>query len=114
MKFIKNIGIAILFLVAITFALKNNDTVTIDYYFLSEPLDIPLYLLVFISLIIGIIIGGVEGLLERIKSGSTIRKLKRELECKEKELTSLRNLPITETKVPTLPSEAEETSSSRE
>jgi uncharacterized integral membrane protein len=100
MKFIKNIVIALLFLIAITFSLKNNETVAIKYYFQLGPIEIPLFLLVFISLIIGIFIGGMEGLIGKMKMGSTIRKLNKELECKEKELTSLRNLPITDTDVP--------------
>lgn len=106
MKFIKNIFIAIIFLIAITFSLKNNETVSIKYYFQESPLELPLYLLVFVSVIIGILIGGIEGLIEKMKTGGAIRKLKRELAAKEKELTSLRNLPITESQVP--PKEAVE------
>lgn len=109
MKLVKNIFIALLFLVAITFALKNNEEVTISYYFQEGPLEIPLYLLVFISVIFGILIGGVEGFVEKVRSGNTIRKLKKELACKEEELTSLRNLPITESKVPAPDTETGET-----
>lgn len=99
MKFIKNIGIALLFLVAITFSLQNNETVLLKYYYLENPIEIPLYLLVFVSVIFGILIGGVEGLFEKIRNGSTIRRLRKDLAAREKELTSLRNLPLTESKV---------------
>ena len=98
MKFLKSIGTALLFLLAITFSLKNNEIVSIKYYFGLESLDLPLYLLVFFSVIFGILIGGVEGVIERIKSGNTIRKLKKEMKKMEEELTSLRNLPLTETR----------------
>ena len=98
MKFLKSIGTALLFLLAITFSLKNNEMVAIKYYFQLESLDLPLYLLVFISVILGIFIGGMEGVIERIKSGNVIRKLKKEMKKMEKELTSLRNLPLTETR----------------
>ncbi len=96
MKFLKSIGIALLFLLAITFSLKNNEMVALKYYFQLESLDLPLYLLVFFSVIFGIFIGGMEGVIERIKSGSVIRKLKKEMKKMEEELTSLRNLPLTE------------------
>ncbi|MDT8318470.1 MAG: lipopolysaccharide assembly protein LapA domain-containing protein [bacterium] len=98
MKFLKSIGTALLFLLAITFSLKNNEMVSIKYYFQLESLDLPLYLLVFFSVILGIFIGGMEGVIERIKSGNVIRKLKKEMKKMEEELTSLRNLPLTETR----------------
>jgi len=98
MKFLKSIGTALLFLLAITFSLKNNEMVAIKYYFQLESLDLPLYLLVFFSVILGIFIGGMEGVIERVKSGNTIRKLKKEMKKMEEELTSLRNLPLTETR----------------
>lgn len=98
MKFLKSIGTALLFLLAITFSLKNNEMVAIKYYFQLESFDLPLYLLVFFSVILGILIGGIEGVIERIKSGNVIRKLKKEMKKKEEELTSLRNLPLTETR----------------
>lgn len=98
MKFIKSIITALLFLIAITFALKNNDPVSIKYYFTENQIDLPLYLLMFFSVIFGILIGGLEGLYERMRSGSVIRKLKKEMAAMDKELTSLRNLPLTESR----------------
>jgi len=99
MNFLKSIVIALLFLIAITFALKNNESVAIKYYFVEGTLELPLYLLLFFSLIIGIIIGGVEGIVDKIRNANTIRKLKKEMKAKEDELTSLRNLPLTESRV---------------
>ncbi len=63
MKFLKSIGTALLFLLAITFSLKNNEMVALKYYFQLESLDLPLYLLVFFSVIFGIFIGGMEGVI---------------------------------------------------
>jgi len=99
MTFLRSILIALLFLLAITFSLQNNEIVAIKYYFVGQPLQIPLYLLVFISVMFGILVGGVEGLIEKMRSAGKIRRLKKELDVKEKELTSLRNLPITESAV---------------
>lgn len=99
MNFLKSIVIACLFLLAITFALKNNEMVAIKYYFVEGTLELPVYLLLFFSVILGIIIGGVEGIIEKVRSGRTIKKLVKEMKSKEDELTSLRNLPLTEARV---------------
>lgn len=100
MKLLKNIFTALIFLLAITFSLKNNENVSLYYYFQIGPVDLPLYLLVFISVFFGMLIGGVDSLVQRTKSSLAIRRLRKELESKEGELTSLRNLPITEPDVP--------------
>jgi uncharacterized integral membrane protein len=100
MKLLKNIFTALIFLLAITFSLKNNENVSLYYYFQIGPVDLPLYLLVFISVFFGMLIGGVDSLVQRTKSSLAIRRLRKELESKERELTSLRNLPITEPDVP--------------
>lgn len=100
MKLLKNIFTALIFLLAITFSLKNNENVSLYYYFQIGPVDLPLYLLVFISVFLGMLIGGVDSLVQRTKSSLAIRRLRKELESKERELTSLRNLPITEPDVP--------------
>ncbi len=99
MNFLKSIVIACLFLLAITFALKNNEMVAIKYYYFEGTLDLPVYLLLFFSVIFGIIIGGVEGIVEKVRNGRTIKKLMKEMKTKEDELTSLRNLPLTEARV---------------
>ena len=100
MKLLKNIFTALIFLLAITFSLKNNENVSLYYYFQIGPVDLPLYLLVFISVFFGMLMGGVDSLVQRTKSSLAIRRLRKELENKEGELTSLRNLPITEPDVP--------------
>jgi len=99
LKLLKNVIIAAICLAAIAFGLKNHETVTVKYYLHDESIDIPLYLLLFISVFIGMMIGGIEGFFEKMKGRKTIKKIKKELYQKEKELTSLRNLPITESKV---------------
>ena len=96
MRLLKNILTALIFLLAITFSLKNNGNVSLYYYFQMGPLELPLYLLVFMSVFFGMLIGGVDGLVQRTKNSLAIRRLRKELEHKEGELTSLRNLPITE------------------
>ena len=99
MRLLKNIFTALIFLMAITFSLKNNENVSLYYYFQIGPVDLPLYILVFMSVFFGMFIGGVDGLVQRTKNSLVIRRLRKELESKEAELTSLRNLPITESDV---------------
>ena len=96
MKLIRNLFLAALFLLAITFSLKNSQDVSINYYYLEEAIVSPAYLLVMLSAVFGLLIGGVGGFIEKMRSGSIIKKLKKDLASKEEELTSLRNLPITE------------------
>jgi len=98
MKFLRSLVTALLFLIAITFALKNNENVILKYYLTEKTIEAPLYLLLLLSVMLGILIGGLEGLYERMRTGNVIRKLKKEIAARDKELTSLRNLPLTESK----------------
>ena len=103
MKILKIVLFLLFFLVASIFFVENSKTVSI-YYFQEAPLDVPLYFVIICSLVLGALFGVMEGVLDKMRSARTIRLLKRELEAKERELTSLRNLPITEseTKLPAL------------
>lgn len=44
-------------LIIVTFAIKNNHSVQLHYYFNTLDIQLPAYALVFISLLIGILIG---------------------------------------------------------
>jgi len=98
MKFLKTIFIAILFVIAITFAIKNQDSIELKYYFIDGVWTMPLFLLIFFSVLLGILIAGFAGFFAGFKLKYEIRKYKKTLLELEKELNSLRNLPITESK----------------
>ncbi len=57
--------------------------------------DISIYSLVLISFLAGVLGTGVHGMAERYRLKKRIRKLSRDLQDKDKELSSLRNLPLT-------------------
>ncbi len=99
MNLIKSAIITIICLVAIAFGLRNNQSVSVNYYFHGESFDIPLYLILYISLIIGFILGWLWSLCGKMKCRKIIKKFNKELGQKEQELASLRNLPINESKV---------------
>ena len=61
--------------------------------FTSTPL--PLYIVIALSFIFGVLITLLYGLIEDYRLRKEIRGLKRDLREKDKELSSLRNLPIT-------------------
>ena len=57
------------------------------------------YLVMIIVFLLGIFMAGFFGIVERFKSKKTIRVLTKENREKDRELNSLRNLPIVESKI---------------
>lgn len=81
-----------LVLVALAFTTLNLGVMALNFYFLSVTL--PIAVVVFLCILIGAILGGlVSGLLWMRKSAE-LRRLRRRLAEREKELDSLRNLPL--------------------
>ncbi len=64
-------------------------------FFRWESPPVSLYLVSCITFCIGVIITGFYSIFERFRLKRQIKRLKKELSQKEKELTSLRNLPVT-------------------
>ena len=100
MKFFKMVLIVIVFLIAITFATKNQETISLRYYFFDGSLTMPLFLLIFLALLTGILLAGCAGVFAGFKLKYEIRRHKKMIFELEKELSSLRNLPITEPEDP--------------
>ncbi len=59
-----------------------------------SPGAIPQYGLVLSALLIGLLVGGVWGLIQQLSTRARLRETQRLLRDKEKELDSLRNLPV--------------------
>jgi uncharacterized integral membrane protein len=75
--------IALVFL--ITFGVKNNETIRLQYYFNIQTLELPLYGLLYLCIIIGIIIGMLVGISTRFNLRRMVKTLQREnKELKEK------------------------------
>jgi len=98
MKFLKTALIVILFIVAITFAIKNQDPVSLRYYFFEGAWTMPLFLLIFFCVLIGILIAGAVGVFAGFKLKYEIKRNKKTILELENELNSLRTLPITASK----------------
>ena len=95
MRVFKTLLLTVLFFLAILFAVENNKVVDITFYGLSSS-QLPLFIVVFISIFLGILIAGAVGALEGIRFRREINLLKKKIKEDEEELSSLRNLPLSD------------------
>jgi len=99
LKFILSIIVALFFVVIIV---ENHETLSNTVYFRFDmfslhyrTVDISLYYIAAIPFLLGVIITGIFGIVERYKLNKQIKDLRKIVKNKDKELSSLRNLPIT-------------------
>ena len=84
-NYIKAVFLIIVLLFLVTFGIKNNQPVQLNYYFEWHTIDFPLYILAYASVIIGIFIGMLIGINSRFKQRrkiKTLEKLANELKAK--------------------------------
>lgn len=77
-----------------TLATPVNFRIDLSFYSYQSA-NLPLSLVALGAFFLGVIAAGIQGLTERMRYRRDIRALKKELAEKEKELNSLRNLPVT-------------------
>lgn len=99
LKFILSVIIA-LFLVVII--VENHEPLSRTVFFRFDmfslhyrTVDMSLYYIIAIPFLFGVIITGVYGMVERYRLNKQIKELFKIIRNKDKELNSLRNLPIT-------------------
>ena len=106
MKHIKAIISIVFMLLAVVLIVENLTqlsqklTLQVDLYFWdwkAEPMAF--YFVIIIVFLLGILIASLYGIFERFKLKKEIRILSKEKREKDKELNSLRNLPIVESKI---------------
>jgi uncharacterized membrane protein YciS (DUF1049 family) len=105
---VKAIILVLIGLVIVVAIVQNHQAMSTVLTFRFNPMvasewrfsDISVYQLTFIAFFIGVVIMGFFGLLERFRLKKRIKALSRELENKDRELNSLRNLPITSDHLP--------------
>ena len=106
MKHIKAIISIVVMLLAVVLIVENlaqlsqKLTLQVDLYFWdwkTEPMAF--YFVIIIVFLLGILIASLYGILERFKLKKEIRIISKEKREKDKELNSLRNLPIVESKI---------------
>lgn len=78
MRILGSLGLIVLFILALGFAIKNTAPVTLHFY-LGHDLSAPLSLLVFAFLILGMILGVSAALVVLYRQRREIAFLKREL-----------------------------------
>jgi len=106
MKHIKAIISIVLMLLAVVLIVENlaqlsqQLTLKVDLYFWewkTEPMAF--YFVIIIVFLLGILIASLYGMFERFKLKKEIRAISKERRAKDKELNSLRNLPIVESRI---------------
>ena len=105
MRLIKTLIVAVLFILAITFALQNQQAVTLNYYGLIPPFSVPVFLLVFFSVLVGILIAGFGDIYVRYSLRMRARRCEKQLKACRKELETLQQ----ERAAASLPEKPEET-----
>jgi len=106
MKHIKALISIVLMLLAVVLIVENLTqlsqklTLKVDLYFWgwkTEPMSF--YFVIIIVFLLGILIAGLYGIFERFKLKKKIKLISKEKREKDKELNSLKNLPIVESKI---------------
>ena len=83
-SYFKALLLLIVLVVLVTFGIKNNETMTLNYYFQLSSMPVPVYAVVYGSLIVGVFIGMLVGISGRFSQRKKIKQL-------QKENRSLRN-----------------------
>jgi len=102
MKHVKFIVAIVIMLLAVVLIAENlaalSTTVVFQIIFFSlsvKTADMPLYYVLPITFLFGVLITGIYGIRERFRLSKQIKTLIAQSKAKDKELNSLRNLPIT-------------------
>jgi len=102
MKHLKFILAIVLLLIVLIIIVQNDPALSKSVVFRLDLLSIhwqspnvSLYYIVTIAFLFGVIVTGVYGMIERFRLKKQIRLLRTASEAKDRELNSLRNLPIT-------------------
>ena len=101
MSHIKVIVVVLCALLVVIVAVQNHNAFSsvvdlkIDLLFFNSETTMSLYFVTVIAFLCGILVAGLLGIAERFRLKREIGVLKRAAKEKDKELNSLRNLPVT-------------------
>ncbi|MEW6663892.1 MAG: LapA family protein [Thermodesulfobacteriota bacterium] len=103
MTHLKTILLILVGLVIIILAVQNNETMSGTVQLRVNPVvfaewrsgNISLYQFVLVAFLLGVLSTGIYAMVERFRLKRRIKMLHRQLQEKDKELNSLRNLPLT-------------------
>jgi uncharacterized integral membrane protein len=77
-SYFKALLLLIVLVVLVTFGIKNNETMTLHYYFQLSSMPVPVYAVVYGSLIVGAFIGMIVGISGRFSQRKKIKQLQKE------------------------------------
>ena len=77
-SYFKALLLLIVLVVLVTFGIKNNETMTLHYYFQLSSMPVPVYAVVYGSLVIGVFIGMIVGISTRFTQRKKIKQLQKE------------------------------------
>lgn len=89
------IGLIVLVILA-SFAVNNSEPVVLKYYYGYATPPVPLYVVLLAAVVMGAILAALFAIGERFHFLYEVRKRDRVIREMEKELVSLRNLPLAE------------------
>lgn len=102
MKHLKVIVVILFLLVVVVLAVQNYAALSTPisfkahlFFFEHDTAGMPVFMIAIITFLIGVIAVWVYGIGERLSIKKEIKALTKEVKEKEKELNSLRNLPVT-------------------
>ena len=105
MNYFKLIFYVFVFILAVSFATENTQSVSLRYYFNLETSPFPMYLLMFIPLFIGIVVGSLVGLGSRLRLKNTVKQLSKSNKKLADRLKEAQEAPISEEYETTIPEE---------
>lgn len=94
MNYVKLIFYVFVFILAVSFAAENTQSVSLRYYFNLETPSFPMYLLMFIPLFIGIVVGSLIGLGTRLRLKNSVKQLTKSHKELEENLRRAQELKI--------------------
>ena len=92
MNYVKLVVFVFVFILAVSFASENTQSVTLRYYFKLETPPFPMYLLMFIPLFIGIVVGSLVGFGSRLRQKTIIKRLTKSNKELEENLKQVQEL----------------------
>jgi len=98
MKIISTIIKTIVIAAVVIFATLNMHNVQLKYFYGKDPVTLPLFLVIIIAVFVGIVLAMLVAFSEKMRTRREINNLKKNLKEAEKEITRLRNLPLSKEK----------------
>lgn len=102
MSYLKAIVISLVVALAIIFMVQNIDplshplSIRLNLFFIQfETTPYATYMVILLAFFVGLLAASLLGLMERFRLRKAIRQQRREVERLNKELSSLRNMPLT-------------------